>query len=480
MVAVPIELTVTGDGLQRLREARQEVETLQQDSDIEFGTGGTGFPTAISGTTVGASASAIRPPGGLSLGGLGTGLLAGRGLGSIASGASGALSSIGSTLAGLLPAIGILSAAVVGFTGAVSIIGAGFFDRIGSIRQLSTAFLSIDGSISSSRRNLIDFTTTLRTRTLDGINELDGRTRVLFLNLPRQYRDQIDQYAGTLADLTDLTDEEAIALLSTSAAGRLSAASFSELAGELGLTDERLRELINRGDTEFDGIIQLIQEGAANADGLGGAFLRVGLLFSDLGAQFRASNIGMFFRDLALGIETGFATAFENIFINATNWLKRILGFGEEGQVEQTPATAGSTLITNIAEAALDLFLGALQQIPVIGPLIGAGLSALGYLGRDNEDDGDGGGGDGFPDDDETYSTSPFFGYRGRNNDGRDGLTSGFGFFNTRGQRNRQQNQQQNINVDNRIDLTVNLDGDLVYAGVLRRLAGDLRGFTIS
>ena len=191
-----------------------------------------------------------------------------------------------------------LGLTVVGgsLAGVLNIIGSNFFDRLGSINQLASAFTNIGGDVETARRNLDSFTGTLRTSTLRTLSELDGASRVLFINLPQETREVIDDYASLLADVSGFSETEATRVLTELAAnGTLSSDSFSTLAGELGRTNTQLSDLLEEGDTPLEGLAEHLDDVAGSASGIPGALVRARRLFGELGDDLRETGVGSAF-----------------------------------------------------------------------------------------------------------------------------------------------------------------------------------------
>ena len=157
--------------------------------------------------------------------------------------AGSALRGIVASLASAAPLIGVVAAGIAAL--AVTLAGIG---RVRALDRITSSFVVGADSIDEARANLRGFSNTLRGDTLRALNQTSATTRLIFTRgLTQDQRDFVNQYAIRISEISGLTKEAAIELLTLGSNGQLTQQQFTLLASELGLSNTELENFIETG-----------------------------------------------------------------------------------------------------------------------------------------------------------------------------------------------------------------------------------------
>ena len=312
MVVDVITLDLQGNALDQLKQVDQMLEDLRDGSvNVNANVNMQG--------TAGTATGGRRVAGGAAARGSGVNVAD-----------EGAIGSLSNTLRSSLPTFLTLAGATAGLTGAVRLIGGSFFDRITSLRSLTGAFININDTIGASEDSLNRFSRTLSGNTLRNLENIDGRSRVLFLNLGSDAQEFVQRYTRDLALISTLTEEQAMEILTLASAGELSVDSQTRLAESLGITNTRLQEIITEGATFEESFGGYIETAISNSDDFTQALSEGREAFRQLGIDFRNSDIGETTDDLFGSISGDFGSAFGTEIASAVRSTLEAFGILEQ------------------------------------------------------------------------------------------------------------------------------------------------------
>ena len=424
-VAVTIEYNIGGNlksEITQIRDMSREVRANLNNNDGQgaigsgatIGTGGGRGGTGALGNVIAGRVGAATARGGggaNAAGGFASRVLsrAGSGVGLGAAGGLLGLNNLGalsSVLGRFIPIIGGLTIASAALAGAVRTLGPEFFSNISNIQDILAPSRAI---VNDSEQAVINYQNLNRLSRgfVRNLRDVSAETSFFVRSLGQPTLEYIDRNLFDFQLITQgrFTDDEATRILGNLSIDQADPGDLTALAPIFGQNFSDFRDFLNQDGNVSETFEQLIRDTIAESSPEIQSQSQRESQRRDFQEDFDQSPVGTALMEFAQEFKTAFLDIGDAIALEWWNAVRRLFGIPE--------VDADGNVVNNDDDNN-----------------------------NNNDDDGDGGffnslanrgigrnfpggrrastGGDGFPDDGETYTTSPFFGYRGRRDEDED------------------------------------------------------------